>query len=91
MTATPQAMTIATVDVTTVDRGSFFGREIRQTFSFNTEEFSYPPELDDYIALALCGKKYISIVFHTEETAMVSASANGVLAKVSGYSGAINA
>ena len=84
-------MTIATVDVTTVDRGSFFGRESRKTFSFNTDDFSYPPELDDYIAIALCGQKSISIVFHTEETDMVSSAANRVLARVSGYSGAIDA
>ena len=84
-------MTIATVDVTTIDRGSLFCRERRQTFSFNIDEFSYPPELDDYIALALCGQKDISIVFQTEETDMVSSAANRVLARVSGYSGAIDA
>ncbi len=84
-------MTIAKVYVTTVDRGSFFGKENRKTFSFNTDDFSYPPELDDYIAIALCGQKSISIVFQTEETDMVSSAANRVLARVSGYSGAIDA
>ena len=84
-------MTIATVYVTTVDRGSFFGKENREAFSFNTDDFSYPPELDDYIAIALCGQKSISIVFHTEATDMVASAANRVLARVSGYSVAIDA
>jgi hypothetical protein len=84
-------MKTATVIVTTIDRASFFSRETQKTFSFDSDEFSYPPELDDYLAVALCGRKSISIDFQTEETAMVSNVFNKIIARVSGYSEAIDA
>ena len=76
---------ISTVHVSITDRAIFFGKETRKTFSFDADEFSYPPDLDDYLAVALCGRKDISITFHTEETAMVSETANRAIARVAGY------